>query len=200
MFRGIIVSVIVASCAAFAAEDEFDQLALKQRQLQAANNTTNQLQDEIAELERVSAERARKIKALDAQLKVARQELAQQQATNEQARERMAVLQKAEAELAAELAKVDEQLALHQAANAKSDEQERAELAQIDLQRKVELKKKAELTAQVAKLINRKPKHVQKKRVANEQVDELYRYNSRLYDKLKGRLPSMSIVGETRPE
>ncbi len=200
MRTGVIVSIMFLSCVAFAAEQEHDQLAVKQKQLQAANNTRNELADEIGELERVSAERARKIKALDIQLKNARYELAQQQAVTEQARARMDVLTKTEAELSEELVKVEEQLAVHTTANAKSDELERAELKKIDEQRSEELKKRTELTAQVAKLTGRKQKHIEKKRIANEQVDELYRYNSRLYDKLKGRLPSNQVVGETRPE
>ena len=199
MYTGVLISIVLASSVAFAAggEDEFDQVAVKQKQLRVAINTKNELSDEIANLEKVSAERARHIKSLDVQLKAARQELAEQQAVTEQARARAAVLQKTEAELAAEVAKVSEQLALHEAANLKSDEEERAELKKIDEQRAAEMKKKAQLTAQISKLKTRKQKHVDKKRVANEQVDELYRVNARLYDKIKGRLPAVQVVAET---
>ena len=201
MRSGVIFSLILLSCSALAGgEDEHDQMAAKQKQLQLANNTTNQLQDEIAELERVSAERARKIKALDIQLKNARQALAQQQALTEQARARAQAAQKMETDLSAELAKTQEQLTLYQRENAKEDEAEKAELQKIERERQAEQKKKAELSAQIAKLTGRKKKFVAQKRVANEQVDELYRYNSRLYDKIKNRRPAISIVSETKAE
>ena len=199
-----LLSLIAAFLVGFQAQADdrdYDDLVVKKRQLVAINNNADQMSKEIADLDRVSAERAQNIKALNIRIQAARRSLEQQQAELSKVRAQAAAVEKIESaskeQLAtadAKLAEVNAQLTKIKDEYAKADAKHKSEMAKIDLEKKEELKKRAELNQRVANYENHLKKNSSTREQARESVDNVYKGNERLYEKLKGRQPSESAA------
>jgi len=184
MIMGFVLSLLLSTGAH--ADSRGDELQELKQALIAANSTKDQLADEIAELERVSVERARKIKELKERLVIARRDLALKM--NEAAQQR-----KHAGALEAEMLAIE--------ADIKNvEELEQSEMNSLEAMRKAELLKKEQLTALAAKLNIKKKKSAEKRDVAQQEVYNLQRENARLYDQIKSRGTKIRTTGETRPE
>lgn len=187
MVMGLIISLAVSFSANAGSARHTDELEDLKSQLHAANSTKDQLAEEIENLERISVERAQKIKELKERLIQARKELSQRM--NEAAQQR----KHADA--------LDLEMKAIEGDIANVEELEKSELNSLEAMRKAELIKKEQLTQMAAKLNLKRKKHVENRAIAQEQVVELQRENQRLYDQIKARTPTrIRTTGETRPE
>jgi len=169
--------------------DEFVDL---KDSLVAINKETSEIRGEIEDLERVSAERARNIKILKAKVQAATRHMERQQDELEKVRAQAATVQKAEAGIAAQAAAAEAQLAAVtkeldkvKADYAKEAAKHKAKMAKIEADKKEELKRKAELTERVTNFEAHLRKDSVTRETAQQEVDNIYKGNERLYEKLK---------------
>lgn len=186
MLMGIVFHLLVSPV--YGGDGKFvDELQDLKAQLVAVNSTKDQLADEIANLEKLSSERARKIKEMKERLAQARRDLAQRLDEASSQRKHADALESELRALQADVRNVED---LH-----------KSEMNSLEAQRKAELLKKEQLTQMAAQLHLKKKKNAETRAVAQEQLAEIQRENQRLYDQIKSRSGTrIRTTGETAPE
>lgn len=170
-----------------------DELVARRERLLALENTEQSLKNEIVELERLSAHRARNIKLLKVKITETKQRIEQREEEAKKIRAKAETIENAEAALneqlaasAAKLKTVDQELAKISADYSKAESRHKSRMAQIETEKQEELKRRTDLNRRVANFENFLRTRSAQREVAEVQVRDISRGNEKLYEKLKG--------------